>query len=420
MQKERVHAAIAAKQKEYDGWGPLHRQIRAYRLQVPPALPPGAEEAFDAAAAVIVMGVISAASGHGETASGHGETASGPRPLALAPPCPGKASEPWRSIHREIKNMGGIAGNPIPFPPIRPDVPYGPLAPPLRASWAAEAAANRAMKQQKELRDRWAQQDLFMHLDDDDAILAHEEACRFSSDVLQGDAQFFLELRRACWAEGAARIEAEDLARRNFWVACGKADGYGARAPGHAAAAAPAAAASGYDARAPGHAAAAAPAAAASGYGARPLAKVAMEAVLKKHREWGPLHAEIRMNGDMRHSLLANKHREWGPFHAELRNSSGAARCIAAQAAEAAKDEDAESGYTPYYESRNAEGTIRYRSKEDKESDERMLKSVAEERAAFGSAGWASGRAWWASGPPSGEAPGNARAKASGHGKGKK
>ena len=72
MQKERVHAAIAAKQKEYDGWGPLHRQIRAYRLQVPPALPPGAEEAFDAAAAVIVMGVISAASGHGETASGHG------------------------------------------------------------------------------------------------------------------------------------------------------------------------------------------------------------------------------------------------------------------------------------------------------------------------------------------------------------
>ena len=61
------------------------------------------------------------------------------------------------------------------------------------------------------------------------------------------------------------------------------------------------------------------------------------------------------------------------------------ARCRAAEAAEAAEDEDAESGYTPYYESRNAEGTIRYRSKEDKESDECMLKRVAEERAASGS-----------------------------------
>jgi hypothetical protein len=172
----------------------------------------------------------------------------------------------------------------------------------------------------------------------------------------------------------------------------------------------------------------------------------AVAAMLKKHREWGPLHAEIRMNGDMRHSLLANKHREWGPFHAELRNSSGAARCIAAQAAEAATDEDVERGYTPYYESRNEYGTIRYRSKEDKESDERMLKSVAEERAAFGSGimsckhganrsgmaitamqneadAWLEQDeqpAWWASGPPSGEAPGNARATASGHGKGKK
>ena len=405
--------AVAAKQKEYDGWGPLHAQIRAYRLAIPPAPPP-----------------------------------------------PGKVSEPWRSIHREIENMGGIAGNPIPFPPIRPDVPFGPLAPPLRASWAAEAAKNRAMKQQQERRDRWASEDLFMHLDDVDALRAHEDACRFSSDVLHGDAQFFLERRRACWAKAAARITAENFARADFeraeekrlhLMGGGTADGYGARAPGHAAAAAPAAAA--------------------SGYGARPLAKVAMEAVLKKHREWGPLHAEIRMNGDMRHSLLASKHREWGPFLAELRNSSGAARCIAAQAAEAATDEDAERGYTPYYESRNAEGTIRYRSKEDKESDERMLKSVAEERAAFGSGimsckhganrsgmaiiamaqyaddadevipptmyNWHGAPlrcetrlmrgleqdeqpAWWASGPPSGEAPGNARATASGHGKGKK
>ena len=386
------------------------------------------------------------------TASGHAAAAAAasaaewPLPLALAPrlspktiafkmsSCPGKVSEPWRSIHRDIKNSGGIAGLPVPLPPIRPDVPFGPLAPPLRASWAAEAAANRAMKQQQELRDRWASEDLFMHLDDVDALRAHEDACRFSSDVLHGDAQFFLERRRACWAGAAARIEAEDLARRNFWVACGKADGYGARAPGHAAAAAPAAAA--------------------SGYGARPLAKVAMEAVLKKHREWGPLHAEIRMNGDMRHSLLASKHREWGPFLAELRNSSGAARCIAAQAAEAATDEDVERGYTPYYVGKNEYGTIHYRSKEDKESDERMLKRVAEERAAeeraaFGSMDdadevipptmydWHGAPlrcetrlmrgleqdeqpAWWASGPPSGEAPGNARATASGHGKGKK
>ena len=72
------------------------------------------------------------------------------------------------------------------------------------------------MKQQQELRDRWASEDLFMHLDDVDALRAHEDACRFSSDVLHGDAQFFLERRRACWAKAAARITAENFARADF------------------------------------------------------------------------------------------------------------------------------------------------------------------------------------------------------------
>ena len=50
----------------------------------------------------------------------------------------------WRQLHFDIINTGGIAGLPVRLTPYREDVPYGPLAPPLLASWAAEAAVVRA------------------------------------------------------------------------------------------------------------------------------------------------------------------------------------------------------------------------------------------------------------------------------------
>jgi len=55
-----------------------------------------------------------------------------------------KKHREWGPLHLDIRNVGGIAGLPVRLTPYREDVPYGPLAPPLLASWAAEAAVVRA------------------------------------------------------------------------------------------------------------------------------------------------------------------------------------------------------------------------------------------------------------------------------------
>ena len=55
-----------------------------------------------------------------------------------------KKHREWGPLHLDIRNVGGNAGLPVRLTPYREDVPYGPLAPPLLASWAAEAAVVRA------------------------------------------------------------------------------------------------------------------------------------------------------------------------------------------------------------------------------------------------------------------------------------
>ena len=55
-----------------------------------------------------------------------------------------KKHKEWGPLHVDIRNVSGIAGLPVRLTPYREDVPYGPLAPPLLASWAAEAAVVRA------------------------------------------------------------------------------------------------------------------------------------------------------------------------------------------------------------------------------------------------------------------------------------
>ena len=106
----------------------------------------------------------------------------------------------------------------------------------------------------------------------------------------------------------------------------------------------------------------------------------AAAAMQKKHREWGAVHAEIRRIGDMRFAMLpwcrTQRPLALPPLPPVLGETASGHGAAAAEAAEAAAEDEAAVIVL------NALGTIRYRSKEDKESDERMLKRVAEERAA--------------------------------------
>ena len=104
-----------------------------------------------------------------------------------------KKHREWGPLHLEIRNVGGIAGLPPRLTPYREDVPYGPLAPPLRASWAAEAAVVRA---------DWAAEDLLLHLDDGDAL-----AAAGYPDNGSAEPESFLKRRRAARAGYSPRAE---------------------------------------------------------------------------------------------------------------------------------------------------------------------------------------------------------------------